>query len=152
MSPTLQIPPKGLGWINKQEVRRNYIHPLVLAKCCLVTSLKSTENMCNSFKKRKELRLYLGISYRIYEIRLELRKQPTFRPIYAHLEKELKTLQEYLDKNLAKGYIRKLESSTRYLTLFALKKDSSLRLYIDYRKLNDITIKNRYLLLNITEL
>ena len=36
--------------------------------------------------------------------------------------------------------------------MFVKKKDGILRLYINYRKLNDITIKNRYLLLNVTEL
>ena len=33
-----------------------------------------------------------------------------------------------------------------------LKKDKGLRLCVDYRKLNEITIKNRYSLLNIEEL
>ena len=33
-----------------------------------------------------------------------------------------------------------------------LKKDGKFRLYIDYRQLNNITIKNRYLLLLIEEL
>ena len=36
--------------------------------------------------------------------------------------------------------------------MFAPKKDGKLRLYVDYRKLNDITIKNRYPLPNIGEL
>jgi hypothetical protein len=35
--------------------------------------------------------------------------------------------------------------------LFVLKKDGSLRLYIDYRGLNAITKKNRYLLPLISE-
>jgi hypothetical protein len=36
--------------------------------------------------------------------------------------------------------------------MFVLKKDSKLRPCIDFRKLNEIIIKNLYLLLNITEL
>ena len=36
--------------------------------------------------------------------------------------------------------------------MFVEKKDRTLRLYVNYRKLNDITIKNRYLLLNVIEL
>ncbi|KAK1911204.1 hypothetical protein P3342_011806 [Pyrenophora teres f. teres] len=36
--------------------------------------------------------------------------------------------------------------------MFVPKKDGKLRLCVDYRKLNDITIKNRYPLPNITEL
>jgi hypothetical protein len=36
--------------------------------------------------------------------------------------------------------------------MFVLKKDSKLQPYINFRKLNKITIKNRYLLPNILEL
>ena len=36
--------------------------------------------------------------------------------------------------------------------MFVKKKDEILRLYINYRKLNDIIIKNRYLLPNVIEL
>ena len=57
-----------------------------------------------------------------------------------------------MDKNLEKGFIRRSESLVGSLILFVLKKDGLLRLYVDYRKLNDITIKNRYLLPNIREL
>jgi hypothetical protein len=87
-----------------------------------------------------------------HEIRLELGKQPTFGPIYALSEKELKTLREYLDENLARGFIRKSESPAGYPILFTPKKDGSLRLCVNYRKINDITIKNRYPLPNIEEL
>ncbi|CAD0055203.1 unnamed protein product [Aureobasidium pullulans] len=75
--------------------------------------------------------------------------------IWTHLcviRKELKTLREYLDENLARGFIRKSESPAGYPILFAPKKDGSLRLCVDYRKINDITIKNRYPLPNIEEL
>ena len=37
-------------------------------------------------------------------------------------------------------------SSAEALILFVLKKDNNLRLYVDYRELNKIIIKNRYLL------
>jgi hypothetical protein len=36
--------------------------------------------------------------------------------------------------------------------LFVLKKDGKLRIYVDYKKLNDITIKNRYILPLIYEI
>ena len=87
-----------------------------------------------------------------HEIRLEPGKQPTFGPIYPLSEKELAELQKYLDKNLKKGFIRKSQSSAGYPILFIPKKDGSLRLCVDYRKLNDITVKNRYPLPNISEL
>jgi hypothetical protein len=79
-------------------------------------------------------------------IPLEEGKQPTFGPIYSLSPVQLKVLQEYIDKNLKKGFIRKSTSLAGYPILFAPKKDRILRLYVDYRQLNNITIKNRYLL------
>jgi hypothetical protein len=48
-------------------------------------------------------------------------------------------LQELLDK----GYIRPSSSPWGCPTLF-VKKDKTLRLCVDYRQLNAVTIKNRY--------
>ena len=45
---------------------------------------------------------------------------------------------------MAKDWIRRSESLVEAPILFILKKDSTLRLYIDYRGLNNNTIKNRY--------
>ena len=64
----------------------------------------------------------------------------------------MKVLRQYLDENLKKGFIRESKSPAGYLILFAPKKDGTLRLCVDYRRLNDITIKNRYPLPNIAEL
>ena len=87
-----------------------------------------------------------------YKIKLKPGKQPTFGPIYALSEKELGTLRQYLEENIKKGFIKKSQSPAGYPILFIPKKDGILRLYIDYRKLNDITIKNRYPLPSISEL
>jgi Reverse transcriptase (RNA-dependent DNA polymerase). len=57
-----------------------------------------------------------------------------------------------LDENLAKGFIRRSESPAGSPILFVPKKNGKLRLCVDYRKLNAITIKNRYPLPNIGEL
>ena len=57
-----------------------------------------------------------------------------------------------MKKNEKKKFIRKSQLSIEYSILFAFKKNKSLRLYVDYRKLNNIIIKNRYLLFNINEL
>jgi len=40
----------------------------------------------------------------------------------------------------------------KILNSFYIKKNKTFYLYINYRKLNNITIKNRYLLLNINKL
>jgi len=87
-----------------------------------------------------------------HEIKLESSKEPTFGPIYALSKKELSILRKYLAENEKKGFIKKSQSRAGYSILFTPKKDEELRLYVDYRKLNDITIKNRYPLPNINEL
>ena len=84
-----------------------------------------------------------------YEIKLEPGKQLTFGPLYQSSAKELKFLKTYLEENLEKGIIRKSTSPAASPILFVPKKDSTLRPCIDYRKLNAITIKNRYPLQNI---
>jgi len=67
-------------------------------------------------------------------------------------ERELEELRKYIKTMLDKGFIRESESLAGFPVLFVLKKNGKLRPCIDYRKLNDITIKNRYPLPNIGEL
>ena len=50
------------------------------------------------------------------------------------------------------GFIKPSKSPYGSLVLFVKKKDGSLRMCIDYRALNKITIKNRYPLPRIDEL
>ena len=57
-------------------------------------------------------------------------------------------LQELLDK----GYIRPSVSPGGSPVLFVKKKDGTLRLCIDYKKLNKMTIKNKYPLPQINDL
>ena len=53
---------------------------------------------------------------------------------------------------LAKGYIRKLKSPMASPFFFVKKKDGSLQPVQDYRRLNEITVKNRYPLPLVSEL
>ena len=63
--------------------------------------------------------------------------------------KELKTqLQDFIDK----GFIRPSVSLWGAPVLFVKKKDGTMRLCIDYKQLNKITIKNKYLLPRIDDL
>ena len=54
--------------------------------------------------------------------------------------------------NEKKEFIRKSKFSTEYSILFVFKKNKKLRLCIDYRKLNEIIIKNQYSLFDIGKL
>jgi hypothetical protein len=56
----------------------------------------------------------------------------------------LKILKKYLNKNLEREYIQYSINLIRASILFILKKDRSLRLYVNYRDFNEITVKNRH--------
>lgn len=86
-----------------------------------------------------------------HAIPLEPGSKVPFGPLYTLSQKELEALKEYIEENLAKGFIRKSESPAGAPVLFTPKKDTKLRLCVDYRGLNKITIKNRCPLPLITE-
>ncbi|KAL5855345.1 hypothetical protein ACOSQ4_005147 [Xanthoceras sorbifolium] len=65
---------------------------------------------------------------------------------------ELKELKLQLQKLLDKGFIRPSVSPWGAPVLFVKKKDGSMRLCIDYRQLNKLTIKNKYMLPRIDDL
>lgn len=78
-----------------------------------------------------------------HTIPLEPGAKAPFGPLYTLSQKELEALKEYLDENLEKGFIRRSESPAGAPVLFVPKKDGGLRLCVDYRALNSITVKNR---------
>ena len=65
---------------------------------------------------------------------------------------ELQELRVQLQELLNKGFIRPSTSPSGAPVLFAKKKDKTLRLCIDYRQLNRVTIKNWYSLPRINDL
>jgi hypothetical protein len=65
---------------------------------------------------------------------------------------ELKELQLQLEELLKKGYICPSVSSWRAPVLFVKKKYGTLRLCIDFRQLNKVTVKNKYPLPRIDDL
>ena len=81
-----------------------------------------------------------------HAIKLEEGKQPLFGPIYSLGLVKLETLKTYIETNLANGFIQPSKFPAGAPILFNRKPDGSLRLCVDYRGLNNLTIKNRYLL------
>src|SRR2546423_2800617 len=79
-------------------------------------------------------------------------KHPPYGPLYPLSPAELEALREYLEENLRKGFIRLSKSPAGAPILFVPKHDGTLRLCVDYRGLNGITIKNRYPLPLISEI
>jgi hypothetical protein len=59
---------------------------------------------------------------------------------------ELAELKIQLQELLEKGFIKPSSSLWGCLALFVKKKDQTLRMCVDYRPLNEVTIKNKYIL------
>ena len=64
--------------------------------------------------------------------------------LYSLSAPERKAMEEYINESLAAGIIRPSSSPAGAGFFFVEKKDGSLRPCIDYRGLNNITVKNRY--------
>ena len=96
-----------------------------------------------------ELPEHTGINN--HAIKLVDGQQPLYGSIYNLGPVELKTLKAYIEINLANGLIRPSMSPTGAPILFDRKSDGSLRLCVNYRGFNNLTIKNRYLLPLIEE-
>jgi hypothetical protein len=77
--------------------------------------------------------------------------QPPHQPLYNLSGTELEVLRAYLSEYMARGWIRRSKSSAGAPILFVKKKDGSMRLCVDYRGLNKITVKNRHPLPLISE-
>ena len=77
---------------------------------------------------------------------------PPFRPIYRLSPLEKEEVAEQIGELLAKGLIEPSLSPFGAPILFVAKQDGSLRMAVDYRALNKLTIKNRYPLPRVDDL
>ena len=80
------------------------------------------------------------------------RTTPISKAPYRMTPAELQELKIQFKEMLDKGFIRLSVSPWGAPELFVKKKDGTLRLCIDYRLLNQVTIKNRYPLPRIDDL
>ncbi len=92
--------------------------------------------------------------HRPYDCSIDLKSDstPPYSPLYRYSPKEVEALNTQISEDLQRGFIRKSRSAAASPVLFVCKKDGSLRMCIDYRKLNEITVKNRYPLPNMLAL
>jgi len=105
--------------------------------------MRDIKNYNNVFDLKNAF-IFLNYKKENYNIDLLSNKKLLYKLLYFLFKKELDILQEYLLKNLALNKIRKFISFVNILILFVSKNDNSLRLCVDYRNLNIITIKNKY--------
>ncbi|GJT80231.1 putative nucleotidyltransferase, ribonuclease H [Tanacetum coccineum] len=87
-----------------------------------------------------------------FQINLVPDAAPVARAPYRLAPSKMKELSEQLQELSDKGFIRPISSPWGAPVLFVKKKDGSFRMCIDYRKLNKLTVKNRYPLPRIDDL
>jgi hypothetical protein len=79
-----------------------------------------------------------------FVIELKPGTAPISRRLYRMPPNELAELKTQLQDLLEKGFIRPSSSPWGCPTIFVKKKDLTLRMCVDYRPLNEVTIKNKY--------
>ncbi|TPX30025.1 hypothetical protein SmJEL517_g06292 [Synchytrium microbalum] len=100
----------------------------------------------------KDDELPAGVPSRTIQHPIDLESNDTpHRPPYRLSLPEQDELKKQLDYLLERGLIRPSNSPFGAPVLFASKKDGGLRMCLDYRALNKITIKNRYSLPRIED-
>ena len=85
-------------------------------------------------------------------IEIVLGTTPVFRAPYRMAPAKLKELKVQLQELLDKGFVRPSVSPWGAPVLLVKKKDGTLRMYIDYRQINKVTVKNKYPLPRIEDL
>jgi transposase InsO family protein len=87
-----------------------------------------------------------------HEIKIFDNVTPPSQQPFRMSQPELVELKRQLEVLLEKGFIRPSKSPYAAPILFAKKKDNTLRMCVDYRALNKITIKNKYPIPRIDEM
>jgi hypothetical protein len=85
-------------------------------------------------------------------IPLEDGTKPVYVPGYRTSPRERAEMQKQIEEGIAMGHIQPSTSPYGAPVLFVVKTDGSLRMCIDYRRLNNKTVKNKYPLPRIDDL
>ena len=88
----------------------------------------------------------------VHTIELEPGAKPQYRHGFRLSPLEMEELKKQITMYLEKGWIRPSTSPWGAPVLFASKKDGGLRMCVDYRALNKLTVKNRCALPRIDDL
>jgi hypothetical protein len=87
-----------------------------------------------------------------FVIELKPGTAPIYKTPYRMATPELAELKEHVKKLLEKGFIHPSSSPSGAPVIFVPKKDGTQRLCVDYRALNEVTVKNNYPLPRIDDL
>ncbi|KAD4385309.1 hypothetical protein E3N88_25477 [Mikania micrantha] len=119
---------------------------------CKPMDYKDTEGPVEIMKWIERMETVINISAFEFKIDLIPGAAPIAKAPYRLAPSELQELMNQLQELLDKGFIRPSFSPWGAPVLFVKKKDGSMRMCIDYRELNKVTIKNRYPLPRIDDL
>lgn len=115
----------------------------------LITVFAKYSDYTNIFLLKLTMKLpeYTGINN--HAIDLEKDKHPPYGLIYSLKLVKLEMFKTYIKTNLANNIIRFSKLPAEALIFFDHKSNRSLRFFVDYCSLNNLTIKNQYPLLLI---
>ena len=86
--------------------------------------------------------------HRLYDHKIQLKDPDTskisYSPLRQQFTQELEEIKRFLEENLHRGFIEASQSPFASPVLFVKKANSSLQFYIDFRRLNNLTCKDRY--------
>ena len=138
--------------LNVHSFRRSQISGLIVEEASTKVPAKYL-NFADIFSPdlMSELPEYIRINDHAIKL-VDCCQQPPYEPIYSLGPVELGILKVYIETNLGNEFIRPSKSPAGASILFDQKLDGSLRLYVDYQGLNNLTITNWYLLPLIGEL
>ena len=85
-----------------------------------------------------------GIKGQKFRIDLDPKAKPVCKRLKAYSAEERSVIKEHVDAMLQNGIISPCNSPWGFLPTFAPKSDGSLRFCINFKALNDVTIKDKY--------
>ena len=133
---------------------------LVYALMCITFDVEITFEMRRLFKFLKSYKICLNFKNaetlfehenENYFINLIFDAEPLYKLLYTFSEIELEVLKNYWLKNLILKRIQEFMSRTNASMFFVFKKNNNFRLYVDYKGLNALIIKNKCLFSLIDE-
>ena len=141
------IRPESDKLYNAHLKRRARVMTMNVSKKTILECFKKFEDLNNEDEAYKLLEHELMN----HAIELKKNKSSSYDFIYFLSKSELKIFRKYLNKHLKNDFIRLFQLFTEALILFIKKKNDSLRLCVNYKVLNSLTIKNKYFLSLIGE-
>ena len=110
---------------------------IFISKC-----LKYYENM--NIENEKKIYILFEHDFTNHIIDFINNAQSLYDFIYFLFEKKFKVFKTYIDKHLIIDFIKHFQSFVDAFVLFVSKFNENFRFCIDYKNLNELTIKNRY--------